>query len=798
MIVKTYSEVYLDANATTRVLPEAAEAARDVMEQLFGNPSSSHIAGLRARKILESTRELARQVLGAKEGEVIFTSGATEAIQMAVLSAICHAKESCQQRSVTTSDRVLLYGATEHKAVPQAIMHWNKLLDFHAQVLEIPVDENGMLDTDFIREHSGKAELICTMAVNNETGVVSDLDAIESSFRPDNPSCIWLVDCVQAVGKTSLQLSDTTIDYAVASGHKIFAPKGIGLLYLRNQAPVVPLLAGGGQEHGRRGGTENLSGVAAIGAVLQRLVDSPTRSFAAEDRLVEFRSQLIDALQAAFPKVAFNTPLDKSVPCTINFSVPDFSSKELMDLFDAAGVRVSSGSACGSAAVNSYVLDAMGVEDWRSKGAIRLSFSAVATSHEIEAAADRIREVGRALNDSCLVVADDAEGLVQSGQDLDGLIQLRSGSDCSYLIMNSETRRCIVIDPFEALSQRIETLIRCQKSQVVAVLDTHAHVDHDSIRQDLLGALSQFAIESARTNDLLGWPEVDDGECILGDGSTARMIRLSPDFVVAKTNLPGHTRIGVAYFYGTLEDKNLLPENIEIAFLGDTILMGGIGRTDFPCSCIDSMYDSLKRLPDIILPTTVICPTHDYNLEFATTLETELEGNGFLRSILSSGSLLSKKSFKEQKPEIDAGIKDASNSELVCGFIRHNDTTTKLYIDNSELKSLITDGNNHLIIDVREPHEFSFEQSWDELGFSEAPVNVPLTRFSGFLPELLNYKFTPQQKVIFLCRSGKRSSIAAEITRRLGFDNARCIVGGLALNTRNCGPQLKQELDYMI
>jgi len=405
------------------------------MEDLYGNPSSSHISGLRARNILESTRDLARKVLGASDGQMVFTSGATEAIQMGVFSALCHARER------QDGNRVLLYGATEHKAVPQAIAHWNKLLGVNAEVLEIPVDSNGMLDLDFIREHADRADLICTMAVNNETGVISDLEKIESAIRSGSreSQAIWLVDCVQAIGKTKLDLSQTTIDFAAISGHKVFAPKGIGILYVRDSVGLIPMMAGGGQEQGARGGTENLPGVAAIGAVLELLANSQTRTFADEDVLVGYRQKLVDALRAAFPTIVFNAPFENSVACTINFSVKGFPSKELMDLFDAAGIRVSSGSACGSGAKNSYVLDAMGAAPWQSFGAIRMSFGAIVSEREIDQACQRITEVGKALCESCLVVADDANSL--GGQDLDGLIQLKSGSNCTWLLMDSRSRR---------------------------------------------------------------------------------------------------------------------------------------------------------------------------------------------------------------------------------------------------------------------------------------------------------------------------------------------------------------------
>ena len=797
MIVKTTTEVYLDANATTQVLPAAAKAARDAMEDLYGNPSSSHVSGLRARNILESTRELARKVLGAESGQVVFTSGATEAIQMAVLSALCHAKELRAAGERSAEGRVLMYGATEHKAVPQAIRHWNKLLDVNAEVLEIPVDANGMLDLDFIEKHAVNADMICTMAVNNETGVIADLAAIEARIRRVNTEAAWLVDCVQAIGKTQLDLSQTSIDYAALSGHKIFATKGIGLLYTRENTSLVPLMAGGGQEQGARGGTENLPGVAAIGAVLETLANSPTRTFADEEILHSYRDRLVVALKKAFPSIVFNTPFDHAVACTINFAVSGFPSKELLDLFDAAGIRVSSGSACGSGAKNSYVLDAMGLASWRSAGAIRLSFGANITESEISAACKRIGQVGQALTDSCLVIAGDADNL--SGQDLEGLIQLKNGSNCTWLLMDSKSRRCIVIDPFEEMAQRVETLLQCRESKVVAVLDTHAHVDHDSCREELLGAVSNLLLDSAKTKDLLGWPESVDGSCELGDGTTAQWVRFSDELVLAKTEFPGHTEIGSAYFIGTLDGDRLPAKNVLFAFTGDMLLMGGVGRTDFPCSNIEKMYESLQRLPKLITDSTLVCPTHDYNNEFATTLQSELASNDFLSSIVDANTPISLEDFVAAKPEIDKGIADESNSELVCGLIRASDVgPCSGLIGRDELVNLAKTDSEALIIDVREPHEFVFEQAWSELGFSKPPRNVPLTRLSNFLPELLKEVADSERKVVFLCRSGKRSTVAAQVARRLGVKNAFTIAGGLALNTNHCSATSEWETEYMI
>lgn len=226
-------EIYLDANATTPVLPAARAAALAAMSEDFGNPSSVHSTGLKARAMMDAVRERARRVLNAPDGRMLFMSGATEGIQTAVLSALT------ALRGRLGVD-YLLYGATEHKAVPEALKHWNALLGLQLQVLAIPVDAQGRHDLDWLREHAPRAGLVCTMAANNETGVVSDLDGISAVLNACETRPFWMVDGVQALGKLPLQLRERGIDYAPFSGHKLYAPKGIGMLYVREGAPFTP------------------------------------------------------------------------------------------------------------------------------------------------------------------------------------------------------------------------------------------------------------------------------------------------------------------------------------------------------------------------------------------------------------------------------------------------------------------------------------------------------------------------------------------------------------------------------
>ncbi len=780
-MLRKSSEIYLDSNATTPVLPAAAQAAKAAMEEIYGNPSSTHVAGLKARHMLESARQLVREVMGASRGQIVFTSGATEAIQMGVFSTLCRLKQQPQDEQ--HQSRLLLYAATEHKAVPQAIRHWNRLLGTNRQVVEIPVDQEGQLDLDFLRQHAAQADLICTMAVNNETGVTLPIKSIEAVIRGQNPEVAWLVDCVQAIGKLNLELAETTIDYAPVSGHKIYAPKGIGLLYVRDQAPLIPLLAGGGQEHGARAGTENLPGVAAIAAVMEQLAASPTRTFADPDLLHDRQQRLVQALESAFPGVVFNTPFEQAVSTTINFAVPGLPNNELLNLFDAAGIRVSSGSACSSSVQGSYVLDAMGLPKWRSDGAIRLSFGPLTEDSEIDAACDRILDAGRALCDACWVPSEKSAD--DSNERLDGLIQLKQEGRCTWLLMDADSKQCVVIDPAEALINRTEALIRCQESNVLAVLDSHQHTDRESSRQPCLDALGAFAANASQSDDPLGWPQSDSQPTVtLADGSLAPCFLLADKRCLAQIELPGHTRTSRAFLVGCPTSNGTLPaENIEFAFTGDTILMGGLGRTDFHCSDIRAMYDSLRRLAKIIAPETVICPTHDYHDELATTLAYERSHNAFLDAVLSEPPI-GLEEFLARKPELDAQLQQQAESAWMCGFLRTSGDAdpAPLEVEYGELKAFFETHRDSWLIDVREPHEFSFAQDWDEFGLQGPPQNIPLTRISGFLPQLLRANREYPRDVIFICRSGTRSELAAAVARRAGIESARHVAGGIALN----------------
>ena len=546
-------EIYLDANATTHVLPQALAAAAAAMAQNFGNPSSTHTAGLKARTLLDDVRARARRILGADAGHLTFTSGATEGIQTAVLSALMHLKSVRD-----LGERIkplLLYGATEHKAVPVALHHWNRVLGLDLEIIPIPVDGYGRHDLAWLAERAPGAGLVCTMAANNETGVVSDLDGIERALR--GSKSLWLVDCVQALGKLSLNLGQRTIDYAPFSGHKLYAPKGIGMLYVREGAPLTPLLTGGGQEGDLRSGTENMAGIAALGAVLEALEEED--AFKSDVVLAEFRSRLCAALKDAFPGLRFNAPLELCLPTTINFCVEGVSSKVLLDLFDAAGVRVSGGSACSAAkAKPSDVLEAMGLSAWHASNAVRLSFGPAERTETVESACQQIRRCGQALRAACQAAGfndvDVGTGLV-TRYAVDG--------SCCYLICSPNCDRCVVIDPLPELSKTIARQIACRGRKLAAVLDTHSHGDHASSAQQLWAETQQSPDANAEL-DALGWP-IGQSSIALGDYRIDRMAT------------PGHTSDAVALVL--LRDEHVLA-----AFVGDTVMPGALGRSDFSVS----------------------------------------------------------------------------------------------------------------------------------------------------------------------------------------------------------------------
>ena len=722
------NEIYLDANATTPVLPAAAAQAQHTMRVLFGNPSSTHCTGLQAKDMMVNVRARAARLLGSADGRLLFVSGATEALQTSVLSALCAIRQR-QQRGEWVGS-LLLYGATEHKAVPESLAHWNRLLGLNLELRALPVDVDGQHDLGALRGLAAEAALVCTMAANNETGVVSDLAAIEAVLQLTASKAFWLVDCVQALGKLALNLAATRIDYAAFSGHKLYAPKGIGMLYVRAGAPLTPLMAGGGQEDGQRSGTENMAGVAALGAVLEALEDGHT--FRTHAELIVFRDRLTQSLRNALPAIVFNAPFAKALPTTLNFSVPGFSSKELLDLFDAAGVRVSSGSACSAAkAAPSFVLEAMGLPAWQAASAIRMSFGPAADEHFIHQACERIKSCGAALR---------ASGLSPSAlppMTTDGVVQFGADAASTWLLLDAASRSCVVIDPQLQLVPRLRSTIHHLHYRLLAVLGTSANAVLAPARSLLVQEPGGQVNHGTSSCDGTGWPT----SCVtatLADGSVVEALPFGGQ-LLARMALPD----GHVYLLGKpLATQQLTAAAVRFAFSAGAVT-GDRGMDHEPALQAHHAAPAwLRPLIHVVHPDTVLCPARDSVGALATTLQAE-----------------------------QAGTDDGPDRDV--------------HLRSSTLNAFLAQHADALLVDVREPFEYLASPLPSWLGLET--VNVPLSRLANQLGTWLRDKPRP---LVFVCRSGNRSGRAASCLRRLGYAQAWHLAGGLALavGTNTCGP----------
>ncbi|WP_057830378.1 aminotransferase class V-fold PLP-dependent enzyme [Colwellia sp. TT2012] len=765
------SLIYLDANATTQVLPQAAAAALATMETFFGNPSSSHITGLQAQQIMVKARQQAKQIVGAGEGEIIFTSGATEGIQTAILSALIAAKKTLEITANRSKKYCLLYGATEHKAVPESLKHWNEILEINAEVTAIPVDKMGRLDMDFIAKEVPNALMICTMAVNNETGVYQDLNLLDKTIRANNTNIAWMVDCVQALGKQDLNLAQTSIDYAPFSGHKLYAPKGIGFIYIKDNAPFTPVIAGGGQEGGLRSGTENLPGLAALSVIFDMLTGESEHSFTPVKSLHLFHQQIVATLIQAFPNIVFNHSFENSVPTTINFAIPGFSSKEIMDLFDAANVRVSSGSACSSKVTRSFVLDAMGLPSWQSEAAIRMSFGPAMTQELVDQTCSRIVSVAQALRQSCLTIDTNSidiktmgSKVITDNKALEGLVQFKVAGSCSWLYVDHKTKSALVIDPLPEVADRLQTMLTCQGLTLVAIIDSHGHADHVSCRASIAKAC--LAEQQA---DTLGWPENTPTTNI--NGNEYQYLTLGDKWLL-KVATPGHTEDSISLLLCEPVTDSSDKLVVLYAFCGDLILMNSLGRTNFDTSSAAAMFTSLQLLNTLIGTKSLICPSHDYNNEFTTNMAAEMSRNPLLSDVLNNK--INCEEFSQKKVILDAHITDQTGSEIMCGaLICAGDKVSVREYDSASLTEAMKLSNTIKLIDIREPHEYALQH--DE----KFTYNVPLTRLVQFVQEHQDDKQVP---LVLICRSGSRSHLAAQALGRLGFEQVGHLTGGYAFH----------------
>jgi cysteine desulfurase len=364
--------VYLDHAATSPVHPEVVEEMIPYLTEHFGNPSSIHQLGRRARKVLDDARTTIASSIGASRNEIIFTSGGTESDNLAILGTASALMEK-GKHVITTK--------VEHHAVLHTFHELEKR-DF--EVTYLSADENGRISLDELKESLREDTiLVSIMYCNNETGTTQDIKEIGSLLKEKN--IMFHTDAVQAYGLIPINVEGLNIDLLSASGHKINSPKGTGFLYVKDGVPFLPQGFGGEQERKRRAGTENVAGIAALNKAAMIAVKEREEHFT---QYMKFRDKMKKIWDnESIPYLENGSP-DFFLPHILNVSFPGVKTEVLLVNLDLAGIAASSGSACTAGSHEpSHVLTAMFGEDERTKSSVRFSFGHGNTIEDIEFAA---------------------------------------------------------------------------------------------------------------------------------------------------------------------------------------------------------------------------------------------------------------------------------------------------------------------------------------------------------------------------------------------------------------------------
>jgi cysteine desulfurase len=364
--------IYLDNNATTQVAPEVFAAMQPYLTELYGNPSSAHTFGRNMAAAVARAREQVAALIGATSpGEIAFTSCGSESDNWAIGGFL--EQDPTRRHIITTR--------VEHEAVRNLCLH---LAEIGCEVTWLDVDRNGELDLDDLRKALRRdTGIVSVMLANNETGVLFPIEEIGKIIR-ENSDAVFHVDGVQAVGKIPINLRAAEVDLFSLSGHKFHAPKGIGALYLRDGVKLPPFIIGGGQEHGRRAGTEAVPYIVALGAACELAADMDDT---AHSTVRTLRDRLEDQILINIPNASLNGSHDrvKRLPNTANISFEYLEGENILTHLDAAGICVSTGSACNSDRHEaSAVLSAMNVPYTTARGSIRFSLGRYNTEAEID------------------------------------------------------------------------------------------------------------------------------------------------------------------------------------------------------------------------------------------------------------------------------------------------------------------------------------------------------------------------------------------------------------------------------
>ncbi len=373
-----FMRVYFDNAATTPLAPEVMQEMFSVMQEKFGNPSSVHIYGREARALIEQCRKSIASLFNASPGEIIFTSGATEANNMVIR---CSVRELGIQNIISSP--------VEHHAVE----HTLNVMQQHKEVAVhwLTVDRYGYVDLNELEYLLSRLNhvMVCIMHANNEIGTIYPIEAIGTLCRKYN--ALFHSDTVQTIAHYPLDLKKLPVDFVTCSAHKFHGPKGTGFLYLRNGLLTQAMITGGSQERNMRGGTENIYGIAGMTRALHLAYEHLERD---RGQISALRKYMIKRLLEEFPDIEFNTDIhNESLYTVLNVSFPacDFSEMFLFTL-DINGIAASGGSACSSGSnMGSHVLKAIGADAVRP--AVRFSFSRYNTPDEVDYVMEKLREM---------------------------------------------------------------------------------------------------------------------------------------------------------------------------------------------------------------------------------------------------------------------------------------------------------------------------------------------------------------------------------------------------------------------
>jgi cysteine desulfurase len=366
--------IYLDYNATTPIDPRVLEEMMPYLSENYGNPSSIHSFGRKGKEALDKAREQVSQLISASPKEIVFTSGGSEAANFAIKSTARSLLREKGSHIVTTR--------VEHECVLESL----KFLEKEGfQVTYLGVNSDGLIDFEELKEAiTDETILVSCMYANNETGVIFPIDKIAEIVK--ERGVIFHTDAVQAAGKIDIDLEEIPADLLSISAHKFYGPKSVGALFIRDsfsqQISLTPLIHGGGQERGKRSGTENIPGIVGLGSASDIASNEMRQD---ESRIIELRDQLFQSITQDIEGVKLNGILERQLWNTLNLSIEGVEGESLSMNLDIEGVAVSTGSACSEGTVDpSHVLSAMGLSKGEAASSVRISLGRFTEKEEID------------------------------------------------------------------------------------------------------------------------------------------------------------------------------------------------------------------------------------------------------------------------------------------------------------------------------------------------------------------------------------------------------------------------------